>query len=89
MRKSGAGPGYNAGGGDNLEVEIFHTGSRAFLKVGESSIEVKDYKISSSMHGGTELEVIIPLNGDFTEFLSSTKTESPRLQSLAARNGAP
>lgn len=74
---------------NGIEVKIFHIGSRAFLKVGESSVEVKDYKISSSMHDGTELEVIIPLNGEVTEFLSSAKTESLRTQSLTAKNGAP
>jgi len=64
-------------GGDWMEAEIFRIDNRAFLRLGESTAEIKDYKISSSMHGGTELEVIIPINGDVTEFLMSARKESP------------
>jgi hypothetical protein len=38
------------------------------------SIEIKDYKISSSMHGSTELEVVFEFEGDFTEFLSKANS---------------
>lgn len=69
---------------------VYRIGSRAFLKIGESSVEVSDYKISSSMHSGTELEVTFHItDGEITEFLTSTKTEASRQQSSTAKNDAP
>lgn len=60
------------------EIGIVHVGERAFLKVGELSVEVKDYKISSSMHSGTELEVILPVKGEIMEFSMLDMKESPQ-----------
>lgn len=59
-----------------MEVEILHMDDRAFLKIGESTVEVKDYKISSSVHNGTELEVVIAMHSELTEFLVSSKRKS-------------
>ena len=49
-------------------------GSRSFFQMNGESIEIKDYKISSSKHGGTELEVVFEFEGDFTEFLSKVNS---------------
>lgn len=59
-----------------MEAEILHIDNRAFLRLGKSTVEVKSYKILSSMYGGTELEVVIPMNGELTEFLMSDFTFS-------------
>ena len=53
-----------------MDVAIGRFGSRSFFQMNGKSIEIKDYKISSSKHGGTELEVVFEFEGDFTEFLS-------------------
>ena len=45
------------------------------MYIGSESIEVTDYKISSSMRGGTELEVKIRLDEDITEFVTSATQE--------------
>lgn len=58
------------------EISIQKVDSRSFLKIGSESIEVKDYKISSSMQGGTELEVVITVDGNIMEFSTSTSPES-------------
>lgn len=49
-----------------VEVEIIKVDTRAFLKLGSTSVEVKDYKISSPMHGRTELEVVFEFDGETT-----------------------
>lgn len=59
-----------------MEVSIYKVDESSFLKIGSESIEVKDYKISSSMQGGTELEVVIPVNDSVMEFSTSTSQES-------------
>lgn len=64
---------------ENTEVELFRAGGRAFLKIGAESVEIKDYKISSSMHSGTELEVLIKLNSEFMEFLAQER--QPKISS--------
>ena len=74
---------------EGTEIEILHVDNRTFLRVGESSVEVKDYKISSSMHGGTELEVVIPMNSELTEFLMSARQESPLPQTRKSTNSVP
>lgn len=55
-----------------MELFIHRIDSRAFLIIGKETIEIKDYKISSSMHGSTELEIILNVDGDITEFSMST-----------------
>lgn len=62
-----------------MDISISRTDDVAVLQVGDVVMEIKDYKISSSMHGGTELEVIIPLTDSITEFsTSATQVLSPR-----------
>lgn len=57
-----------------MDVAICKLGSRSFSRLNGESIEIKDYKISSSMHGSTELEVVFEFEGDFTEFLSKANS---------------
>lgn len=60
---------------DNIvDITIGKFGSRSFFQMNGESIEIKDYKISSSMHGSTELEVVFEFEGDFTEFLSKVNS---------------
>lgn len=40
-------------------ISVRRIESRKFLSVGESEIEIKDYKINSSGSGDTELTIII------------------------------
>ena len=44
-----------------MELSIQKVDERSILKIGNESIEIKDYKISSSMRDGTELEIVIPV----------------------------
>lgn len=60
-----------------VEIEILKVDTRAFLKLGSTSVEIKDYKISSPMHGRTELEVVFEFDGEITEF--SSKASSSHL----------
>ena len=57
-----------------MDITIGKFGSRSFFQMNGESIEIKDYKISSSMHGSTELEVVFEFEGDFTEFLSKVNS---------------
>lgn len=41
------------------QISVRRIESRKFLSVGESEIEIKDYKINSSGNGDTELTIII------------------------------
>ena len=59
-----------------MEVSIQKMDERSFLKIGSESIEIKDYKITSSMRGSTELVVMIPINDSVMEFSTSTSRES-------------
>lgn len=59
-----------------MELSIQKVDERSILKIGSESIEIKDYKISSSMQGGTELEIVIPVKGNIIEFSTSTSPES-------------
>ena len=62
-------------GSDNIvDVAIGKFGSRSFFQMNDKSIEIKDYKISTSMHGRTELEIVFEFEGDFTEFLSKVNS---------------
>lgn len=58
-----------------MEISIQKVDKCSILKIGNESIEVKDYKISSSMQGGTELEIVIPIKGNIMEFSTSTSPE--------------
>ena len=72
----------------NLKVSIF--GSRAFLLVDDTSIEISDYKISSSMQGSTELEIKISVSDvEFSEFELEAKKESLMPQSLKSTSYTP
>lgn len=44
---------------NQTSISIQRIDSRSFLKVGESQVEIKDYKIATSSNGGTEITVII------------------------------
>ena len=59
-----------------MELSIQKVDERSILKIGNESIEIKDYKISSSMRDGTELEIVIPVEGNIMEFSTSTNQES-------------
>lgn len=62
-------------GSDNIvDVAIGKFGSRSFFQMNGKSIEIKDYKISISMRGSTELEIVFEFDGDFTEFLSKVNS---------------
>lgn len=58
-----------------MNIEIHRVDDRAFLRIGKLSVEVKEYQISSSMRGGTELDVKIELEPDFTEFLTKANSK--------------
>lgn len=55
-------------------LQLEGLGADHFFQMNGESIEIKDYKISSSKHGGTELEVVFEFEGDFTEFLSKVNS---------------
>ena len=59
-----------------MELSIQKVDERSILKIGNESIEIKDYKISSSIRDGTELEIVIPVKGNIMEFSTSTNQES-------------
>lgn len=44
---------------NQTSISIQRIDSRSFLKVGESQVEIKDYKIATSSNGDTEITVII------------------------------
>lgn len=72
-----------------MDISISRVDGRAMLEVDGKSVEIKDYKITSSMHGDTELEVVIPLECDITEFSMSATQKSFRPPSSTAKNDAP
>lgn len=41
------------------QISVRRIESRKFIRIGESEIEIKDYKINSSGNGDTELTIII------------------------------
>lgn len=43
------------------EIEILKQDSKHFLRIGKELVEIKDFKITSSLRGGTEIEVKIEL----------------------------
>ncbi len=44
---------------NQTSISIQRIDSRSFLKVGESQVEIKDYKIATFSNGDTEITVII------------------------------
>ena len=64
-----------------MDIAVSRIGTRAFLKLGSESAEVKNYKISSPMHGRTELEVVFEFEGGTTEFSSAASSTEHLLQS--------
>lgn len=59
----------------DTEISLHKFDSKCFLKVGNESIEVSDYKITSSMRGGTELVITVNLNASMEEHLLLAKIE--------------
>ena len=59
-----------------MEVSIQKVDECSFLQIGNESVEIKDYKITSSMREGTELVVVIHVEGNIMEFSTSTSQES-------------
>lgn len=59
----------------SVEISIQKIDGRSFLAVKNESIELKDYKISSSMQGGTELALLIHVDDVNTIFSSSANPE--------------
>lgn len=59
----------------SVEISIQKIDGRSFLVVKNESLELKDYKISSSMQGGTELELLIHVDDIKTIFSSSANPE--------------
>ncbi len=58
-----------------MDVTICKLGSRSFLRLNGESIEIRDYKVSSSMHGSTELgDVVFEFDGGVTEFSSKANS---------------
>ena len=73
---------------DLQTVSIHKFGGRSFLTIGDKSVEVQDYKISSSMRGCTELEVTFWVEScEVTEFKIGAKKESFQPPSLKSMNG--
>ena len=44
---------------NQTSISIQRIDSRSFFKVGESQVEIKDYRIATSSNGDTEITVII------------------------------
>ena len=55
----------------NREITITSLDGLVVLDINGETVPIKDYKISSSMRGGTELEVVIKLDGNIMEFATS------------------
>jgi len=50
------------------EITVCQIGEHSYLRIDGGIVPIKDYKILSSMHGCTELEVVMELDGKITEF---------------------
>jgi hypothetical protein len=75
---------------DLQTVSVHKFGGRSFLTIGDKSVEVQDYKISSSMRGGTELEVTFQVGFcEVTEFEIGAKKGAFQPQSLKSKNDVP
>jgi len=58
--------------------------------MGDASIEINDYKISTSMHGNTEVEIMVTVpSTDFSEFELKATKELFQTRRLTTTNGAP
>ena len=58
-----------------MDISILKIDGNSLLKIGSETVKVQDYKISSSMRGGTELEIIIHVDDNIMEFLISASRE--------------
>lgn len=70
-----------------MDVSIYRIDGASILGIGKEQIPIKDYKITSSMQGGTELEVVIKLDGKIMEFETSASSESLLQQNWKAKRG--
>ncbi len=71
------------------KIELSRLLNRAFLQVGNESIEVADYKISTSMDGKTEIDIKISIECDAVKFETLTMTEQLPQQNSQSTNAAP
>lgn len=72
------------------KIKVGKIGNRKFLFAGGETIEIQDYKISSSTQGGAELEVKILVSSPISEeFELAAKKESFQPPNLTATNAAP
>ena len=74
-----------------LAISLRRYGNQAFLQVGEEDIEISDFEVISSMHGGTELKLDIKLDGPLTDWTLTkvgTKEISFRLSSSGQSSGS-
>lgn len=60
---------------NSRETKLFVLGEKAILKINGATVPLEDYKISSSMHGSTELEVKFAVTGNMLIFESSASRE--------------
>lgn len=70
-------------------MKLIRVDEKAYLEIGETALEIKGYKISSSMHGGTELELMIQLDDSVMKFETSTIQESLQQPNWIAMSDAP
>lgn len=63
-----------------MDITVSKIGGRAFLKLDGVIVEIKDYKISSPMHGRTELEVVFGFESGAMEFSSAASSTGHLLQ---------
>ncbi len=58
--------------------------------MGNASIEISDYKISTSMHGNIEVEIRVTVpSADFSEFELAATKESFQTRHLTTMNDVP
>ncbi len=63
----------------DMDISIEKYEDRFFLRIDNTSVEIKNYKISSSAHGRTEFEVVFEFDNDIMEFWSKASL-AERLQ---------
>lgn len=56
-------------------MKLHKLDDHACLEVGNAVLVLKDYKLSTSMHGFTEIEAVIQIEDSVMEFETSTTTE--------------
>ncbi len=57
-----------------MEMSLYKIDELCYLQFGGVRVPIKNYKILSSMHGSTELEVVIELNDNIMEFSIKART---------------